>query len=236
MASGTVSGSSVTWELDDTGVLTLGGTGSMPNGSALTSPPWTKSKVKKLIVKDGVTVIGNFWFRGTTSLTEIEISDTVTHIGTSNNANVNYGVFAGCTSLRKVIFGKGVTTITRAAFYECSALREIYFMGGQPTFTGYSAGNLGTLYNQFVLVSDSYSTPVTATVYTTGWGSDNVFTIDIKGSWTTFIYETIKLNPEIPVNVNGSWKNSTPYVNVNGTWKEVTAVYVNVNGTWKKTS
>jgi hypothetical protein len=145
-------------------------------------------------------------------------------------------VFAGCTSLCKVIFGKGVTTITRAAFHGCSALREIYFMGGQPTFTSYSAQGVGELYGQFSLVNSSYSPPATATVYTTGWGSDDVFTTDIRGLYTTFIYEIIKLNPEIPVNVSGTWKASTPYVNVNGTWKEVTAVYVNVNGTWKETS
>lgn len=37
----------------------------------------------------------------------------------------------------------------------------------------------------------------------------------------------------IPVNVNGSWKNSAPYVNVNGVWKPST-MFAKVNGVWVK--
>lgn len=35
------------------------------------------------------------------------------------------------------------------------------------------------------------------------------------------------------INVDGEWKEGTPFVNVNGVWKEGTP-YININGTWKE--
>ena len=37
----------------------------------------------------------------------------------------------------------------------------------------------------------------------------------------------------IRINVNGEWKEGTPFVNVNGEWKEGTP-YININGIWKE--
>lgn len=238
MASGTLADTNITWDFNEsTGVLTLGGTGELPSGNTTNVIPWDKNNVTKLIVKNGVTAIGNSWFNLTLGLKEIVFSDSVARIGT-NNWMASFGAFYGCTSLEKITFGSGLNTISTHAFNACTAVKEIYFKGGQPTFS-YASFLSKNYYCQFSL--GTINTPVTATVYSNGWASDSVFTggaadTTIRGKYTTFNY-VVWVPPsgvEIPVNVGGSWKQSTPYVNVNGAWKEVTNAYVNVNGTWKE--
>ena len=84
-------------------------------------------------------------------------------------------------------------------------------------------------------ITDWIHNTVSATIYSNGWASDEVFTTDIKGtSNITFTYKTLGGGAvTIPVNVNGTWMDATPYANVNGVWKEIT-VYMNVNGMWKE--
>ena len=238
MASGILTGS-ITWNLDEsTGVLTIGGSGVLSSGASNNVPPWGKGNVTKLIVKDGVTAIGLFWFNETKNMKEIEFSDSVAIIGIEDTWDALQGAFYNCTSLEKITFGTGLTQICSQAFNGCSAVKEIYFKGGQPTLS-YATYLYTKYYCQFSLGTSI--TPVTATVFSNGWASDSVFTGGtfqaIRGKNTTFNYVVWipSSGVEIPVNVSGTWKNATPYVNVNGTWKEVKAVYVNVNGTWKET-
>lgn len=240
MASGILTGS-ITWNFDEsTGVLTIGGSGELPERTYSMNLPWNKNDVRKLIFEDGVTAIGKAWFNASLMLTEIVFSDSVTSIGLSSSWMDSNGAFYNCTRLEKITFGTGLTTIHAFAFSQCTALKEIYFYGKQPTFVSATLLN-SPCYGQFSLGTSSI--PVTATVYSSGWASDSVFTggedkTTVRGLYTTFNYVKIAVpssGPTVPVNVSGTWKESTPYVNVNGTWKEVTAVYVNVNGTWKET-
>ena len=57
--------------------------------------------------------------------------------------------------------------------------------------------------------------------------------ISDRGNLYTHYINLSVNNPTVPVNISGTWKDSTPYVNVDGTWKAVSAAYVNVDGTWK---
>ena len=192
-----------TWEISDSGVLTISGTGKMYDYSFInySNRPWAsyKASIKSVIIGSGITKIGNMCCYGFSALEKITISNTVTSVG--NNC-----------------------------FQLCPKVNTIVFEGNQPNMSG----------SQYPFSLGANATnSATATVYTSGWGSDSVFTSSIKGNYTTFIYVT-GLPPaepegvEIPVNVSGSWKASTPYVNVNGEWKEVTNAYVNVSGTWKE--
>lgn len=65
----------------------------------------------------GVTKIGNYAFRGCSSLTAFEIQKTVTSIG-------DYA-FYGCAALERIIIPDSVTTIGNYAFYQCAALESI---------------------------------------------------------------------------------------------------------------
>lgn len=66
-------------------------------------------------------------------------------------------------------------------------------------------------------------------------GTGGTYTSNPVANGTYYFEGSYPAENNIPVNVNGTWKDSTPYANVNGAWKEVTP-YVNVNGTWKESS
>ena len=75
------------------------------------------SKIKKIIIKPGVTTIGRYAFSKCYSLTNIVIPDSVTEIGN--------GAFFECTRLESVKLGNSVATIGKEAFHRCYALNSI---------------------------------------------------------------------------------------------------------------
>ena len=92
-ASSGTCGDNVTWTLDDVGTLTISGTGPMKVYISYSSVPWfsNRSSVKKVVIADGVTTIGDEAFFGCYRLTSVTIPDSVTAIGAS--------AFSGCDSL-----------------------------------------------------------------------------------------------------------------------------------------
>ena len=54
-------GESLTWNLDEIGILTISGTGDMYNYSSAYPAPWSakNNDISEIIVLDGVTSIGN---------------------------------------------------------------------------------------------------------------------------------------------------------------------------------
>ena len=115
LAKGTC-GDSVTWTLDDQGVLTLEGTGAMTDYGWDTSP-WQKLSPTKALIKDGVTTIGDYAFQGCKGLTSVTIPNSVTSIG--------YYAFYGCTGLTSVTIPASVTSIGAAAFYGCTGMTSV---------------------------------------------------------------------------------------------------------------
>lgn len=90
MAAETASGAcgdNLTWSLDDTGTLTISGTGAMTNYDNSFDLPWRDSltAIKTATIEDGVTSIGNYAFQYCTDLTNIAISDSVTCIGKTHS-------------------------------------------------------------------------------------------------------------------------------------------------------
>ena len=82
-------GDNLSWTLDDSGTLTISGTGEMKNWG-YGGTPWDdyNSFIKKAIINYGVTSIGNYAFYYCESLTSVSIPNSVTSIG-------NYA-FSGC--------------------------------------------------------------------------------------------------------------------------------------------
>ena len=86
-----------------------------------------KSKLKTLVIPDGVTSIGNNAFAGCRLLESIVISDRVTSIG--------FGAFYGCISLASINIPDIVTSIGGFAFRYCISLASIT-IGGSVTSIG----------------------------------------------------------------------------------------------------
>ena len=104
-------GANLTWTLTKDGVLTISGEGEMFSFTLVVSPlsitpmsedtesaPWGEytALIAKVIVKDGVTSIGDNAFAACENLKEIEIPETVTAIG--DNA------FSGCEALETITY------------------------------------------------------------------------------------------------------------------------------------
>lgn len=98
--NGTVDNSSISWEYNtETYVLTLSGSGAMPNYSSVANTPWSKEvlytykvgrqeydytitdDVDIVIVNSGITSIGNYAFTSAGLLTALQLPSTVTKIG-----------------------------------------------------------------------------------------------------------------------------------------------------------
>ena len=79
----------LTWTLTADGTLTISGTGKMKNYnySDNQSPLYINSSVKKVVIEDGVTSIGNSAFAYCRGLISITIPDSVTSIGDSSFSN-----------------------------------------------------------------------------------------------------------------------------------------------------
>ena len=108
----------LTWKLDANGTLTISGTGTMKNYyDNKKSPVYKNSNVKKVVIEDGVTSIGNYAFTYCVSLTSITIPDSVTSIG--------YYAFFYCSSLTSITISDSVTSIGNYAFFYCRSLTSI---------------------------------------------------------------------------------------------------------------
>jgi len=93
-------GDNLTWTLDDAGVLTISGTGDMKDYSSyagLQHPFYSYGAVKRIVIEEGVTSIGQYAFyvnKYKTSPLSITIPSTIKHIGK--------GAFEGCDLLTDV--------------------------------------------------------------------------------------------------------------------------------------
>jgi len=74
-------GENATWTLDSDGLLTISGMGEMKNYSTTDESPWRGDKPVKVIVKNGITRVGDYAFSGCVNVEEISIADTVKEIG-----------------------------------------------------------------------------------------------------------------------------------------------------------
>lgn len=114
-------GENLTWTLFDNGVLTISGTGSMYDYSWFSSSPvpWDSHKniISSVIIKKGVTRIGNFAFYSCDAITSISMPNSVTDIGDF--------AFAGCACLTTIKIPSSVTSVGEYAFSACSGLISV---------------------------------------------------------------------------------------------------------------
>ena len=129
----------LTWTLDADGTLTISGTGAMKdyNNSDNRSPAYNNSKVKKVVIEDGVTSIGKYAFWYCSNLTSITIPDGVTSIGRS--------AFNNCHSLTSITIPESVTNIEDYAFEWCSSLSNVTIPNSITSIGKYTFKNCSSL-------------------------------------------------------------------------------------------
>ncbi len=99
--------------------LTIMGNGEMSDFEGAGDVEWTSvlAGVQRLVVKEGVTTIGNYAFYGMPAMTEIELPETLTSIGDF--------AFAYSQKLASVSIPEGVTSIGESAFEGCGSLEAV---------------------------------------------------------------------------------------------------------------
>lgn len=112
-------GENLTWSLnDETGELIISGTGDMYDWTSATSPWYSyRTMIKKVIIGDGVTSIGNYAFQNCNVFESITIGKDVTRIGDC--------AFYSCKLITSIVIPEGVTQIGAKAFYQCTGLKEV---------------------------------------------------------------------------------------------------------------
>ena len=120
-------GDSITWTLDDSGNLTLSGSGEMWNYGYVTSP-FKDYGIKTVTIEYGITSIGESAFLGCRGMTKLTLPNSVTSIG--GNA------FEGCSGLTELTLPNSVTSIGDYAFFGCSGLTELTLPNGVMSIGG----------------------------------------------------------------------------------------------------
>lgn len=138
-------GDNISWELDESGTLTLTGSGAMRDYAYSSSggddvSPWREfemgNDIKKIVVGDGITSIGKYAFRDCDEVTEVSLPAGLKKIG--------FAAFESCRKLKNINLPDGLETIDDDAFDSCSALESIVIpdsvtdLGGSVFFNCYN--------------------------------------------------------------------------------------------------
>ncbi|MBE7005387.1 MAG: hypothetical protein E7425_14115 [Ruminococcaceae bacterium] len=142
VASGTcgADGSNLTWTLDDSGKLTISGTGKMKNYFYNESPFYNNQQINTVVIQNGVTSIGERAFEHCNKLKNVTIPSSVSSIGKyafqlcldietitipSSVTSIEEGAFRDCIQLLEVTIPASVTSIGEYAFMGCFSLMSI---------------------------------------------------------------------------------------------------------------
>ena len=153
-------GEDITWELDGNGTLTLQGSGKMwdfRNDSEIFDYhpcPWEelKSDIKKVVIGEGITMIGASAFEKCENLGSVSFPESLTSIGPFS--------FLRCSSLQSIALPSGImelgqeafsltgiksatipgsVVILDDAFYRCLKLESVYFESSRNLYKYYSS-------------------------------------------------------------------------------------------------
>ena len=133
------------WTLTSDGTLTISGEGNMFGA------PWSryKSKIKKVLIGEGVRSISDNAFHYYENLRSVSLPSTLTSIGEAafwacsslqsitlpnNLTNIGLNAFRACHSLTQVLIPASVTSIDGSAFECCTGLTDVVFEGNSLEF------------------------------------------------------------------------------------------------------
>lgn len=129
-------GDDLTWTVTSDGVLTISGTGAIPDYYLGYSPFYNTVGVKSVVIESGVTSIGTNVFACCWDLTSVTIPSTV--------KSINANAFLLCSSLKTVTIPKNVKTIGDMAFFGCYSMTAFKVNSSNSYFSAAS----GVLFNK----------------------------------------------------------------------------------------
>ena len=117
-------GDDLTWTIDNTGTLTISGTGAMEDYAgypdSARSPFYDNESITSVVIEDGVTAIGEIAFEDCSALSSVTIPKSVTSIGNS--------AFSGCYELENVYYTSDISQWCNIVF--CNSLSNpMYYEG-----------------------------------------------------------------------------------------------------------
>lgn len=110
-------GDSLTWEIYDSDVLCITGTGAMADYDIDNPAPWSEKNIRYCKIGKGVTSVGASAFENCTSLEIVELEEGIT--------SINGYAFYGCTSLKELELPKSLKSIGENAFEGCTSLQKV---------------------------------------------------------------------------------------------------------------
>ena len=221
-------GENVTWTLTADGTLTISGTGAMTDYTYDSRSPWysCRTYIKRVVMQQGVTSIGDHAFWDCSGLTSVTIPDGVTSIGGDafsgcaalTSVEIPNGVtaiggstFSNCIRLAKVTIPKSVTSIGKNAFYYCESIADVYYDGTEEDWAkiSISSGNEDLL----AAALHCKPTPLTAPAVTGGNDSQGRPTLKWNAVNGAAKYEVYRARSQNGNYSKYSTQTSTGYTN-----------------------
>ncbi|MGN0475138.1 MAG: leucine-rich repeat domain-containing protein [Acutalibacteraceae bacterium] len=139
-------GDSLTWDLYESGVLIISGTGEMTDFKD-DPPPWYdyRSEITSVVFDGNITSLGYYAFQDCTDLISIILPHLITRIGDA--------AFGRCSSLTHITIPEQVTKIEGATFYGCSSLTDVVLPDSLTTLAKSSFHYCNSLSN--IVIPDS---------------------------------------------------------------------------------
>lgn len=119
-------GENLKWAFTDDGTLTISGTGEMEHADGNSGYAWgtdnhtlNRSLIKKVVVEEGVTTLGEYIFWDCQNLTEVSLPKSLTALKKE--------CFKSCPKLKEITLPDKITLIDENAFDHCSTLETVTF-------------------------------------------------------------------------------------------------------------
>lgn len=118
-------GEQVSWSLDDSGRLTIKGTGDPFSTDAYNHPTWYehRERIREIVIEDGVKGIPDFAFAGYEKIEKVSLG---------NIEIIGQSAFEGCTRIEEITIPASIVDIKNHAFKDCVGLKNVYFAGAFP--------------------------------------------------------------------------------------------------------